>query len=85
MNPFDVTRSSLIVRVFEPMKLSRRNSMGSRSSRSDSLSICTSKAKRGWTEPCPRFGPQAGLLVYTRVESNRYAGISYGAHSNWPA
>jgi hypothetical protein len=58
--------------------------MGSIPSRSASLSSCTSKAKRGCTLPWPRLGPQHGLLVKTRVESKRYAGISYGAVSSCP-
>src|SRR5574341_618633 len=36
---------------------------GSRPTASASLSSWHSKAKRGCTEPCPRFGPQHGLLV----------------------
>jgi hypothetical protein len=60
-----------VVRVFEPRKSRRRNSIGSMFSRSDSLSSWTSNPNRGCTEPCPRFGPHGGLFVYTRVESNR--------------
>jgi hypothetical protein len=69
--PLEVTRSSLTVRVISPMKLRRRSSIGSMPSRSASLSSVTSKAKRGCTLPCPRFGPHAGLLVKTRVLSKR--------------
>ncbi len=61
--PLEVTRSSFTVRVFSPMKLRRRISMGSIPTRSASLSIWTSKAKRGCTEPWPRLGPHAGLFV----------------------
>ena len=61
--PLEVTRSSFTVRVCSPMKLARRSSMGSIPTRSASLSSWTSKAKRGWTEPWPRLGPHAGLLV----------------------
>ena len=48
------------------------------------LSSWISMAKRGCTEPWPRLGPQAGLLVYARVLSKRYEPKSYGAHSSWP-
>ena len=63
MKPLDVTRRSFTVRVSEPMKLRRRSSMGSIDSLSAIRSSCTSKAKRGCTDPWPRFGPHAGLFV----------------------
>ena len=59
------------VRVCSPMKLRRRSSIGSMLIASASLSIWHSNAKRGWTDPCPRLGPQHGLFVNTRVESKR--------------
>ena len=65
----------LTVCVFSPMKFLRRTAIGSSPTASDSLSIWHSNAKRGCTEPCPRLGPQHGLLVNTRVESKRYAFI----------
>ena len=34
----------------------------------ETLAAAARQAKRGWTEPCPRLGPQQGLLVYTRRE-----------------
>ena len=61
--PFEVTLKSFTVRVLAPMKLRLRSSIGSISSRSAIRSSCTSIAKRGCTEPWPRFGPQAGLFV----------------------
>ena len=62
------------VRVCSPTWFLRRSAMGSMPIRSASLSSWHSNANRGCTEPCPRLGPQQGLFVNTRVESNRYAG-----------
>src|SRR5262245_20781047 len=69
--PFDVMRMPLVVVVFDARKLRRRSSIGSRPTASDILSSWHSSAKRGCTEPWPRLGPHAGLLVNTRVESKR--------------
>jgi hypothetical protein len=69
--PFDVMRRPFTVGRFSPMKFFRRTSIGSMPTASASLSSWHSNAKRGWTEPCPRLGPQHGLFVNTRVESNR--------------
>jgi hypothetical protein len=71
MKPFDVMRWPLTVVVFSPWKFFRRISIGSIPSFSASWSSCTSNAKRGWTLPCPRFGPHGGLFVNTRVLSKR--------------
>jgi len=58
-----VIRCPFTVSTFSPMKLRRRTSMVSIPSCSAASSSATSKAKRGCTDPCPRLGPQGGLLV----------------------
>ena len=54
-----------------PMSLRRRSSIGSMPSATAALSSWISIAKRGCTEPCPRLGPHAGLLVYARRLAKR--------------
>ena len=71
MKPLEVMRWPLTVFVCSPWKFLRRISMGSMPSCSATSSSWHSKAKRGCTEPWPRFGPHGGLFVNTRVESNR--------------
>ena len=64
--PLEVIFWPFTVSTNSPMKLRRRTSMGSIPSFSAASSSATSKAKRGWTDPCPRLGPQGGLFVYMR-------------------
>jgi hypothetical protein len=66
------------------MKLRRRSSMGSIPSRSASLSSVHLEGEAGLHAAVAALGPHAGLLVKTRVESKRYAGISYGAVRSCP-
>ncbi len=59
------------------MAICLRSSAGSLPSFSAILSSWTSTAKRGWVEPWPRLGPQAGLLVYSRMLSKRKLSVLY--------
>ncbi len=69
-SPMVVTVRWLAVLVKGSARLRRRMSAGSSPSCSAALSIWHSMAKRGWGVPCPRLGPQGGLLVKMRAPSN---------------
>ena len=68
--PMVVTVRWLAVFTNGSARFCLRMSAGSSPSCSAALSIWHSIAKRGWGVPCPRLGPQGGLLVNTRAPSN---------------
>ena len=70
--------------LFGEMRFFRRSAIGSIERERAILSSVTSKAKRGCTLPCPRFGPHGGLLVEYRVERKRYVSAKAGNVSSWP-